>query len=498
MLGDALAREEIEGLVEPFIYENLGREKYQLNDQLSNELLTWNRLDLAFKLFYLDNVDVYPELAKEVYKEDIRSQTLGTFIELGNESGKNCFESYIESFSATYESIKEEGFSRDKTLVPLSSNGAILNGAHRVASAIQLNKIVSTVMTEEVDMVADYQYFLDRGVCTKHLDLVVQKFIEYSKDDIYIAFLWPSGVGHRNEVEKMFSNILYKKEIKLAARGAFNLLVELYKHMDWVGTSEDGFGGVKQKLIECFPELESFQVIFFQSESIEKVQKIKEKIRGVYNIGYSSIHITDTKEEAIRMSQLLCNENGLHFLNYAKPYEFLETYKRLDKFKQFLLRNSIKFNDVIIDGSTTLSLYGLRESADLDFLVLDDSSIVVSNKCFETHDSELKYHGKGKTELIYDSRNYFIFYGLKFITFSQLYSMKTNRNEQKDRNDCLIMKASLNGKSYRKLNAQFKQKLFYTKIRMRHSFDRQVKSTLEWLGLYDCVRSAFRRFKNLK
>ena len=498
MLSDMLAREEIRGLVESFIYENLQRKKYQINSQFAKDLLTWNRLDLAFKLFYLDNVGVYPELAKGIYRDDIRSQTLGAFIEFGNEDAKNCFESYIENFFITYESIKLEGFSKGKTLVPLSNDGSILNGAHRVASAIQLNKIVSTVETEEANMVVDYQYFLDRDVCVQRIDLAVQKFIEYSKDNIYIAFLWPSGVGFKSEVESMFSNVLYKKEIKLSSKGAFNLLVELYKHMDWVGSQGNGFSGVKQKLIECFPEFCPFKVVFFQSEGISKVQELKEKIRGQYNIGYSSIHITDTKEEAIRISELLCNENGLHFLNNADPYKFIETYGQLDKFKQFLSKNNIKSNDVVIDGSSTLSLYGLRKNVDLDFLVLDNFSIVSSNKCFETHDSELKYHGKEKTELIYDSRNYFIFYGLKFIAFSQLYSMKTNRNEQKDRNDCLIMKASLNGKSYRKLNAQFKQKLFYTKIRLRHSFDRQVKSTLEWLGLYDCVRSAFRRFKNLK
>lgn len=105
-----LKRVDLQKLIEIFIYKNLERKEYQVKKQFAKELLTWNRLDLAFKLFYLDNVDVYPELAKEVYREDIRSQTLGTFIELGNESGKNCFESYIESFSATYESIKEEGF----------------------------------------------------------------------------------------------------------------------------------------------------------------------------------------------------------------------------------------------------------------------------------------------------------------------------------------------------------------------------------------------------
>ena len=497
MLRDeVLGREELKKRVEPFIYSKLKESKYTVRQQVAHELLTWDRLDLAFKLFYLDNIDLCSTLAKRVYHDDIRSQTLGAFVEFGNENEKNCFESYIEHFSFTYASIEKYGFLKERSLIPLSCDGGILNGAHRVASAIRLNMVVSTIQTEKVPMVADYRYFLDRDVCVSHMDLIVQKFIQYSKDNVYIAFLWPSGVGHKNEVESMFSQIIYKKEMKLTSTGAFNLLVELYKHMDWAGSCENSFSGVKKKLLECFPELTPFQVILFQSESIGAVRKLKEKVRSVYDIGFSSVHITDTQEEAMRVSQLICNENGLHFLNNASPYKFMRTYMQLDKFKLFLSENNIAFNDVVIDGSSTLSLYGFRESVDVDFLALNFPEATCASKCFEAHDSELEYHHKTKLELIYDSSNYFWFYGLKFIGFAQLYLMKVNRDEEKDRNDCQLMKASIDGFSHRKVLAKFRQRIFYTKLRLNYFFAKKIKSSLEMVGLYDIVRTAFRKITN--
>jgi len=493
-----IKRQELKQKLEPFIYESLQKDEYKIIEFNAIKLLTWNRFDLAFKLSYLDNINVYPSLANEIYRSDIKAQTLGNFIELGNEDNKNSFENYFQQFKHIHEDIKKNGFLKEKTLIPLSADGGIINGAHRVASAIHLNKEVATIVTEQKTMVADYQYFFERDVPIEYLDIVTQKFIQYSNDNVHIAFLWPSGDGSKDEAEGLFSNIVYKKKIDLNPKGAFNLLFELYKHMDWIGKKEDGYKGIKKKLIECFPNFEAFQVIVFQSEDLKKVQAVKEQVRNIYKIGYSSIHITDTKEEAIRISQLLFNENSLHFLNHSEPYKFPELYEKLNEFKRFIVENDIDNNDVVLDGSLILTLYGIRKNIDVDFLLLENSKIVYPNENFETHDSELQYHGKKKVELIYDNKNNFTFHGFKFISFSQLYAMKTQRNEEKDRNDCLVMRASLNGKSYRKKMAQLKQKMFYMKIKLnRFSMATTIK-LLTLTGIYIPVRFVYRKIKGRK
>jgi len=493
-----IKKNELKNLIEPFIYKSLKKKEYEVRTILAKNLLTWNRFDLAFKLAYLDDIKVYPNNAIDIYKEDIKAQTLGKFIELGNEENKNNFENYIEHFTTTYNDLKANGFLEKKTLIPLSTDGAIINGAHRIASAIHLNETVSTISTEQDTMLVNYQYFFERNVPVKILDLAAKKFIQRSNDNIHIAFLWPSGKGFKQDAESLFSKVVYKKKISLTPKGAFNLLIELYKHMDWVGSKENGYKGVRKKLIECFPSFDSFQVVIFQSEDLVKVQEIKEKVRDIYKIGYSSIHITDTKEEAIRISQLLFNDNGLHFLNNSEPYKFIDLYKKLDEFREYLSKNHIDSNDVVIDGSLTLSLYGLRRNIDIDYLIADNSKISQPVLDFETHDSELKYHEKEKVELIYNSDNHFVFLGLKFISFPQLYIMKSNRDEEKDRNDCLMMKASLDSNQYKKILAQYKQKVFYIKIKSNRMLMVSSMKILRYTGLYVPVRFIFRKLKSKK
>ncbi len=491
-----MKKQDFKNLVEPFIYENLKYDNYEVYKMDPINLLTWNRFDLAFKLFYLDYKAKNNQLALQVYREDIKSQTLGSFEEFGKEE-KDTFAKYILEFEKTFYSIKKNGFRKDETVIPLSEANTILNGAHRVASAIYLHKEVSCVKLDLPIMTCDYKYFYERNVPVDVLDMVATKFIEYS-ENTYIAFLWPSGAGNNIEAESKFSNIVYKKKIKLTPTGGFNLLYELYAHMDWVGSKIDGYRGIQQKLVECFPCFESFTVIVFQSESLEKVRMIKEQVREIHNIGFSSIHITDTKEEAIRVSRLILNENGLHFLNYAKPKKYKSTYNKIEKFKSFIEKNEATPNEILLDSGIVLSIYGLRESCDIDYFIDDNSKIKYTDKEFEYHDEELKYHNEEKFELIYNPRFYFYFDDLKFISFAQLYKMKKNRNGEKDINDCKIMEALIENNAIKKKINQIKQSFFYFKIKAKKNIWEFIFNVLRKTRLYYFTRIIYRKLRGRK
>jgi len=452
-------------------------------------LLTHTRFDLAFKLFYLDMKEKNGDLAKEVYLEHIRAFSLGKFIEPGNEEkvGKGKF---LEEFEKTFESIKKDGFDSSKTLVPLSYNGSIANGAHRVASAIYLEKKVDCVEIEAGDHIYDYNFFYKRGVSTDVLDMVANKFIEFA-DNAYIAFIWPIGVNKDKEVERIISNIVYKKSIKLTPNGAHNLLSQIYYGEEWLGSIENGFKGANAKLIECFKTFDEFSVYAFQAKSLDDVLDIKEKIRDVFKVGKHSVHITDIKEEALRVARVVFNDNSLHFLNYAKPTKFLSTYEKIEKFKDFLKANGIENKDVLIDSSMTLSCYGLREAKDVDFLCDDNSKINTKFNDINIHDEELKHYQKEKNDLIYDARNYFYFEDLKFISFKLLYEMKKNRDEEKDRNDCKMMEALIENNKFKEIISSFEQKVYYAKIKSRQ----QIIEILQKIGLYEVVRKVHRKIK---
>ncbi len=479
-------------LVEPFIVSQIEQPDCTFLRVNAVKLLTWNRLDLAFKLAFLDLKDKNSSFSEEIYWHDIKSQTLGSFEEFGAEE-KNNFSKYKASFLSTYNNIKENGFDEGKSLIPLSESGSVINGAHRLASAIHTNQEVGCVKTNLPVMRCDYQYFLDRAVPQYILDYVVTKYIEYA-DDVFLGFLWPSGKSNIHESLNEFGNIVYMKKIKLSATGAFNLLFELYKHMDWLGNRANGFQGVKKKLLECFPTFDDVYVIAFQEGNFDDVLKIKRRVRDINEIGYSSIHITDTKDEAERISKLVFNDNGLHFLNFSNPHKFLYS-EELTELTDFLSKNEIKAQNFLVDGSFVATLYGLRKSMDIDYL--SDEKIRHQSDSYDAHDSELQFHGIAKEQLIYNPSFYFEYLGIKFISFSQLFDMKQVRGEEKDLNDCRLMQSYISNDKVAVLLFSFKQKLFYSKLKTHKFMLKYSLATLNKIGLYRAVRFIYRYIKGV-
>jgi hypothetical protein len=482
-------KETLINKIEPFIYDSLEKENYEVDSLAPDSLLTWNRLDLAFKLFFLKNHRNCSQLAEKVYYEDIRSQTMGGFKEIGNKN-KSSFEFYKNQFLSLYQSIVENEFDRDLSIIPLSKNHTIINGAHRSAVSILLKKKVFVIDTEDRDMICDYNYFYERKVPEEIIEIAVNTFIDFAKN-IYIAFLWPSGIQNHDQSLKQFKNILYKKNLNLSYNGAKNLLFELYKHMDWV----DGKGlSIQKKLLECFPRLDTLKVIAFQAKDISEVREIKEKVREINGIGFSSIHITDTKEEAQRISDLIFNANGLHFLNHRKNNKNEMFINKINSFKSNLRNHSLNFDDFVLDSGIVLEAYGIRESRDIDCFTLDKNNNSMLKLDF--HDLELVYHKKEKNELIYNPLLNFKYEDLKFVSFMQVFSMKSNRNEKKDRNDINIMKSLIEDAEGLKFEiAKLKQTIYYFQVKVKHMLISPVLKLLRKLGLYNMVRSYYRKFK---
>ena len=472
-------KDELKQLIEPHFYNDLSKNTYEIQRIKATKLLTHTRLDIAFKLLYLEMQEYDVEFANEIYKEHIRAFSLGKFTEPGNED-KNSIDKFIEEFRKTFENIKTNGFDRTKTIIPLSKNGSIANGAHRVASAIYLDKKVDCVEIETSDHIYDYNFFYNRNISENILDTVVTKFVEYASN-VHIAFLWPIKKDNNINIETIIPKIVYKKKIQLNPNGAHNLLSQIYYGEEWLGSVEDDFSGSKGKLIECFKTFDSFEVIAFQADSLDEVLKIKDKIREVFNVGKHSIHITDTKEEAIRTARVVFNDNSLHFLNYAKPNRYVSTHRKIDTFKEFIKKNNIDFNDVALDSGIILSAYGLRECSDIDYFTVDNSKL-------EYNDEELEYHDEEKIEMILNPKYHFYFNDIKFISFNQLYKMKINRGEEKDINDCKMMEALIENNKLKEFINKLKQNIYYGKIKIKY----KMINTLKTIGLYQIVRSFYR------
>lgn len=59
----------------------------------------------------------------------------------------------------------------------------------------------------------------------------------------FIALVWPSAVGHEEEIVQLLGKVLYKKEVALNFNGAKNFLTQVYASERWIGTPEQDFSG---------------------------------------------------------------------------------------------------------------------------------------------------------------------------------------------------------------------------------------------------------------
>lgn len=467
-------------LIEPHFHNCLNSDDYQIQTIKAKKLLSYARLDLAFKLIYIKYKGL--EFAQKIYKEHINAFNLGSFKEPHSDT-KNSFADFVKEFDDIFLDIKENGFDGNKTLIPLSKDGIILDGAHRTASAIFLNQNIQCVQLPPSTEIYDYNFFYGRNVADDTLDVGVSEFIEYS-DDTYIACIWPTAQGFDSEIEKIIPNIVYKKDIKLNINGAHNLLTQIYYSEKWLGNIENNFQGATSKLIECFKTFDPVRIIAFQADNVEKVSQVKEQVRELFNVGKHSIHITDTKAEAIRIARMVFNKNSIHFLNQAKPNKYASTQQKITKFKEFIKENKINSNDVILDGGTVLSVYGLRKSNDIDYFIDDNAKIKFNYPELDNHDDELKYHDIDKLELIYNPKFYFYFNDLKFIAFNQLYKMKKNRSETKDINDCKIMNTIKDKNNFKQNTLRIKQNLVYFRAKYRKKIRFCYNSIFILIGIY--------------
>ena len=483
-----LKKIEVINLIEPHFHPDLNLDNYQVKTIPAKDLLVSTRLDIAFKLYYLDLLSKDLNLASEVYKYHIKALSLGTFSEPGNES-KNSFIKYISIFDSLLSDIVQSGFDSSKTLIPISKNGSIANGSHRVACAIHLNKSVACVDIGSSDHIYDYNFFYNRNVPRNILDTVVTKFVEYSSN-IHIAVIWPTAVGKDKEIEHTIPNIVYRKNISLNPNGAHNFLSQVYAGESWLGNVENNFKGTQRKLVECFQSFDDMRIIAFQANDLKEVLVIKEKIRNLFNVGKHSIHITDTKDEALRTARLVFNDNSIHFLNYAKPCRFLSTHNKINDFKEFIKMNNSQVDDFIIDSSLILSLYGLREASDTDYLTSNKSNKL---KHFDfdinQHDDVLVHYSQNKSELLYNQKYHFYFNELKFISFNILYEMKKSRGEEKDINDYKMMDAFLNKNSLKFHLNKTAQFLLYRRVKLK----KKTILLLKFMGLFNIIKKLLGR-----
>ena len=399
------------------------------------KLLTSNRLDVVFKLLYLKYNDLNAKkLSRDLYYSHIKIITNGLFVEYN--SDKKTYDDFIFEFKKVSNGIKENGFDSEISKIPISNEGSIVNGAHRLASAIYYKvPFISIEHTNENKHIYDYNFFRVRGMPINLIQLAIKEFISLTKNN-FLAIIWPSADKSIDYIDE-FSNIFYQKKIKLNAKGAQNFVAQVYKEHKWLGDFSDGYSGAYTKVSQAFSSFSEIHLIFFKEENLKKVNKIKNSLRGKFKIDKASIHITDNNNETYDLANLILNDNSIHFLNKAIPYKFQDLFSNLKKLRATINRLNISTDKLVICFDSVLSLFGLKNSETL--YVATNNEILLKEikkssylKLFEPLIS--------LEESLYNPSNFFYYNEFKFQTIQDVLKSKEKLKIESSKKDVLLIK----------------------------------------------------------
>lgn len=477
---------------------NIDIEKdYIIEDVEASSLIIPERIDLVAKLKYIEYFDKQYDLTyiKELYAAHIEAFSSGTFTEPGNEE-KNSINKYFETFNNLIASLRIKGMNKEVSVIPVGSNNAIMDGAHRVAIAAYYNLKIPIIRFDHISVNYDADFFERKLLDQRYIDFLVTEYCKIKKK-IYFACVWPvaNRMEKGQEIKKNFnsvSHIIYEKKINLNHEGLRNFMIQIYSTQEWIGSFKNHFVGVYDKVNSCFDGNGDFSVYVLEGGELDQIIEMKAKIRSLFNLGNHSIHITDNYAEAIQLSNLLLNNNSIEFLNNGKPDYFSNFNKRINLFKHNLVENSLKPEDFLIDSSSTMSLYGLREAADIDFVSVSPNYKLIERSDVSNHHSYINLYETSLDDLVLNPENYFIYNDLKFVTLKMLRKFKKNRNEKKDSFDLKLIENYFQGQKGSLIEMIKIRMLLKRKIRNIKTFTRIfLIKFLKKVKMYELIKKIY-------
>ena len=288
----------------------------------------------------------------------------------------------------------------------------------------------------------------------------------------YICILWneKKNLKYTNNIISLINDkfeITYMFDMK--CNDPYKFISIFYYFHNW--TSKPNRGFLPFTVIcfnDYFPKIEYKKIKQGYRYININTYELKNYIRNKYNSD-PLIHISDNFSEIIHNCSILLlfqkNEIYKNNLIYTIRYEneklnmnninkSLEIFSKknndlFNKFKNIIKNSNYNIDDFCIDGSFILSILGIREARDLNFICLDNNiSFNIEN--IQNHKDILKNLNLpySKIDILYNPNNHFIFNGIKCINLYIYKQIKINRlllsnknsfNYIKDTNDLVLI-----------------------------------------------------------
>ena len=475
---------DLEGRIDGFLLRRMrsGDGPFKLTQQVPRP--TWNRFDLGFKLLWLDAQQGHvSDFAEGIYERHVAAFSLNDMAEPGNEA-KRGIARFRTDFANLLTDMRTHGFDATKSLVPLASDGSLLNAGHRAATAMALNISVAAVETGLDPVNFDHRFFAKRGMGEGDLDAAAIRMVE-AMPNAAIALLWPAARGRDRETDNLIGPLVYRRAVRLSLNAGQLLLSRVYRGEPWLGPEAENFPGIRRKLMGTFNGKDPLRVLIFDAPPGRDRMQLKEKVRALYGIGKHAIHITDTHEEAVELAHLLLSPSARHFLEYGKPTAFAETRRNLELLSKAKRENPTFGRDMAIDTGMVVGLYGLRAPSDIDVV----AAAPLPFEDIETHDA--KGHSAPLGDLLQDPALHFRYRGFRWISLAEVAALKRTRLAGQDREDLLRIAPLLIADPMQAKPNPASLRMRFAILRLRRAAIR----TLMALGIGHPLKRLYRRFK---
>ena len=409
---------------------------YQIVNVEPLSLLNFRRLDILAKYIYSDFKikGIKTNFSESIYTEHIKA--FNNFVE-NDESKKVGPKAFLTAFDNIINSLQQDSYREDNP-IPMSRDGIILDGAHRLGTSLALNLPVSTVTLDVDGPVYDYNFFKSRGLSEENLGFLASSYARLKKSSRVVC-VWPRGEGTEEELTsiiKKHSEIVYKRSLVLTEQGKLNIMRVCYSNEPWLGCFSDGFIGAKNKSAQCFSGSSELRIYLVDPKADLLI--MKDEIRSLFNVGKHSIHVNDTHQETLDLIETLFNQNTLNLLNTQEPQFFKKFDKLKNEFLGWIKSDRYDLSDFCIDGSGTLAVYGVRDVNDLD-LISSQKSISLIGKDIDVSDGKRKHHELSVDEIIHNPNNHLIYEGVKYISLDILKKFKEKRASPNDIQDVYLI-----------------------------------------------------------
>ena len=396
----------------------------------------------AYALFREHGIDC--EWALEVYKRHL--ELWNGFVEYDNPH-KNTCEKFINCFNDILDSVKKDGFDSTKP-IPISATGIMLNGVHRATACLLHNKDPTLYISQNPMEFGgwhtknnNYKMFQGLGLEQKYMDFMALEYVKLNPKS-YTFIVFPTAGFNVENIIARFGSIVYKKEIELTEIGSYNLTRQLYKGEDWLGNWQNGFYMAANKAKSCWGESKApLQLYIVDFDTFDISRECKLEVRKILNFQTPKqdsnrfCHTNDNHEQSLRVARMLLNDNGIHYINNMKLVYNPKLIAWLDHYKKYIEEHEWNPDDFCVSASAVLSVYGLRDCQDLDYLHHDPQQQIGNHSMIHTHETELAKYTMKKDEIIYNPENYFYYDDIKFASLNVIKALKEKRGEPKDKVD---------------------------------------------------------------